>query len=200
MRPKIVLFTFLIAFGVLGIVVLLKSTAGKKTVEPVGQQSSQSPAAAQASTSSNAMASGETAGSNNAPVVSPELREALIENERDQIRELLGQIDGSNNVTIVSTLLEKMKNPETEVRKAALEGLVQLNDTNAVPGLQKTAEGITDPREKVAIMDAIEYLKMPSITQNVPSENLTNAAVANVPFNPALVRAKKDRQQNAPAR
>ena len=98
----------------------------------------------------------------------------MVEKELDAIRELQGEADGANNSTIIPALLDKVAHPEAEVRKAALAALVQLNDTNAVPGLEQAAELMKDPRAKVAVLDTIDYLKLPGITPEVPPDDFTN--------------------------
>ena len=119
-----------------------------------------------------------------------------MEKEVNQIQDLQGEADGTNNPIIITALLDKLSNPEAEVRQAVLESLKQLNDTNAVPGLEKAAESIKDPREKVAVMDTIDYLKMPSITDNVPPELATNRysnlVDTNVQFNPNFLKGNKN--------
>ncbi len=112
------------------------------------------------------------------------MRAAEIEKELDAIREIQGEANGENNPTIISALLAKFAHPEAAVRKAALEALKELNDTNAVPGLQQVADLTKDPREKVAVLDTIDYLNLPSIMADAPADYPTNnTAVANIPRN-----------------
>ena len=88
-----------------------------------------------------------------------QLHAAELAKELDQIRDLLA--DGGINPHATGMLVGKMVHKEPEVRKAALQALMQLGDTNAIPGLEQV-QGLTeDPREKVALMDAIVYLKLP---------------------------------------
>jgi len=115
----------------------------------------------------------------NAVAVSPELHEAIVDKEVSQIQELKGEVDGTNNPIIINALLDKFQSPEHEVRAAALQALRELNDTNAVPGLENVVKNINDPREKVAVLDAIDYIKMPDATANVPPELFTNPASLN---------------------
>jgi hypothetical protein len=56
---------------------------------------------------------------------------------------------------------------DKEVRQAALNAIVQLDDTVAIPGLEQALPQIADAREKAAVMDAIEQLKLPSSTPEV---------------------------------
>lgn len=120
-----------------------------------------------------------SANASNAAASPEQLRAAAIANELDQINQLQGNADGSNNPTIISALLDKVVNPEAEVRAAALDALKQLNDTNAVPGLQKTVDLIKDPRGKVAVLDTIDYLKLPNVTPDPPPDDTNNPDMTN---------------------
>jgi hypothetical protein len=198
MRPKIVILTLVAAFVVLGVVALLKGMAGKNA----GGQGDQPPAVQAAAEPPVAGTNGQSipaAGANAAVTVSPEMRAAFIAKEVEQISELQSQADGSNNLMIIAAILDKFSQPEAEVRQAALDALRALNDTNAVPGLEKAAENLKDPREKVAVLDTIDYLKMPSVTDGVPPDMATNYSThvdrppsTNFQFNPAFLKGNKN--------
>jgi hypothetical protein len=172
MRPKVVILILVVAFGLLGIMLVLKGimaghagNAGGQT--PPTQANVDSPVAA-----TNDQVVQVNPNSSNT-VASPEqMSAAAVGKELDAIQALLGEADGSNNPTIIPALIGKVENPEPEVRTAALAALVQLNDTNAVPGLQKAAAAMKDPRAKVAVMDTIDYLNLPSVMPDVPPADL----------------------------
>ncbi|MGA2244473.1 MAG: HEAT repeat domain-containing protein [Verrucomicrobiota bacterium] len=170
MRPKIVILTLVIAFGVLGAVALLKGVAQK----PVTDSGDGAAATNIVQKSGPADTSVPSATANPGAPGSDELRAAVIAKEQDQIRILQSEIDGTNNPVIIAALLDKMNNPEAEVRKAVVQALIEINDTNAVPGLQKAADNLSDPREKVAALDAITYLKAPDIMDGITPEQMTN--------------------------
>jgi hypothetical protein len=202
MRPKIVILTLVVALVLIGIMVVLKGVMGGHS----GNAGGQTPAMETNVESPPAATSDQVVevvqvnpNSSNTAAISEEMRAAAVGKELDAIRELQGEADGENNPIIITALLDKLSNPEAEVRKAALESLRQLNDTNAVPGLEKVAESTKDPREKVAVMDAIEYIKMPSVTENVPPEFATNfpastSTTTNIQFNPAFLKGNKTPQ------
>jgi hypothetical protein len=168
MRPKVVILIVAIGFGLLGAMLVLKGvmsgnagSAGGQT--PVTQANSALPSAA-----TNGQTVPVNPDSSNTAASSEQVRAAAVEKELDAIQALLGEANGDNNPTIISALLDKVANPEAEVRKAALAALAQLNDTNAVPGLEQAAELMKDPRAKVAVMDTIDYLNLPNVTPDVP--------------------------------
>src|ERR1035437_8042517 len=198
MRPKIVILTLVVALGLLGIIVVLKGLTGGHAGDaggqkPVVEASVESPAAA--TNDQVVQVVQVNPNSSNTAAIAEQLRAAEVEKEMGAIRDLQGEADGTNNPIIITALLDKLSHPEAEVRQSALEVLKQLNDTNAVPGLQQAVESIKDPREKVAVMDTIEYLKMPSITDrkspesairnDSPSVTNTNRHIAHdTQFNP----------------
>ena len=201
------MLTLVAAFGALGLIALFKAGAGKNANVGGGEQ----PPVAQANPNSNATGTNDQPAAaghpGQPPVVSEEVRAALIERDIQDILDLQSQVDGSNNLVIINALLEKFSNPEAEVRQTALRVIKEMNDTNAVPGLQKAVAGTTDAREKVAIMDAIDYIKMPTMTDDVPPEMATNLAsltgpISNVQPNPAFLKGMKNartRKNNPPA-
>ena len=185
MRPKVVISVLVVAFGLLGIVAVLKGLTGKNTVDSSSQ-------VAAATTNANSASSGAAPNTqaaqaptgvvNNAPP-SPELRAAIIAKEQERIGELMNEVDGSNNPVIIAALIEKVENPEAEVRKAALTALEQISDTNSITALQQAADQVTDPRAKVAILDAIDYINLPDALPTTPPPGWTNTPPANVPSN-----------------
>jgi hypothetical protein len=179
----------LVAFCVLGVVVVLKGLTGKHAADGGGQ----TPV-----TDSNAMAVAANGGgtqpginSGTAPVVSEEMRAAIVDKEREQIQELAGEIDGTNNPVIITALVGKVGSQEAEVRKAALAALVTIDDTNAVPELQQAADKLQDPRAKVEVMDTINYLNLPDAMPAVqPPETFSNGPVVippNLRMNPKFL-------------
>lgn len=177
MRPKIVISILVAAFGVLGLIAVLKGVSGRNASNgqvPVAETT----IGVHPETATEAPIS--SGGVTNSVPVSDEIRSAVIAKEVEQVQDILGQADGTNNAVVLAALVEKMANPEAEVRQAALEALKQLNDTNAVPGLTMVAESTKDPREKVAVLDAIEYIQMPSATDGAPPESAIRTDMGSV--------------------
>lgn len=205
MRPKVVIFTVLVAFVALGMIAIFKGLNGIKTDAHAAQGSAMQ-TTSEKTVSTNDLPGTVGYGLNTGNLaVSDELRAAVIAKEVEQIQDLEGQVDGTNNVMIINALLAKMTNPEAEVRQAVLDALKRMNDTNSLPGLQKVAAAISDPRERVAVLDAIDYIKLPSATDNVPPELTTNIYFhsstatnrhmgTNVHFNPNFLKGNKNMQ------
>jgi hypothetical protein len=156
MRPKIVILTLVVAIGLLALVAVLSGVMGRHghhddPIPESGPGQPESPVASRVQPSlvdTNAMA------------IAEQLREAELAKQLDEVREL--QAEGWASPTTTSLLLSKVTHPEPEVRKGAVEALVQLHATDAVPGLEQALGHLENPRDKVAVMDAIEYLKLPT--------------------------------------
>lgn len=52
--------------------------------------------------------------------------------------------------------------PDPAIRTAALQGMLVLGDAAASPMLRAAAKETTNPREEVALLDAADYLELPS--------------------------------------
>ena len=175
MRPKVVILILVLAFGMLGLIAVLKGVKGNKssdgTVPPTGSETAANPAIAE--TNNPALLGnnfGAATSSNNAASLES-MRAVVIQKELEAITEIFNAADGTNNATIIiPALIDKVLHPEAAVRQAALEALKQLDDTNAVPGLEKAQESIKDPHGKVAVLDTIDYLKLPSVSADAPAD------------------------------
>jgi hypothetical protein len=205
MRPKVVILILVAAFGLLGIMVVLKGVMAGHAGNAGGQTPATQANVDSQSAATNDQVAQVSPNSSNAAASSEQLRAAEVEKELDAIRELQGEADGANNPKIISALLDKVAHPEAEVRKAALAALVQLNDTNAVPGLEQAAEKMKDPRAKVAVLDTIDYLKLPNIMPDVQPADLdtnipdTTPPPLNIKMNPLFLHTNRNNgQQTAP--
>jgi hypothetical protein len=188
MRPKFVLVIMLLAVGALGLLVALKRIhEGRGGAQDVPADSSHVEAMPLPETEGASVTSG--LGSGVSPVVSSatdgranpstnnlvvqsgpvptsivattpeEDHRAAIEKDMDKLNEAL--IDGGSDPKLVEAVRQRLLHPDADVRKAAVEIIMHLNDRAAIPNLNAALAQVQDPREKVVIMDAIEYLQTP---------------------------------------
>ena len=115
MRPKVVIIFLVVAFALLGAVAVFKGLAGRQ----MGDTGATTGGAA---TITNGQATLSSSGSGSKPVMSEEQRLALISSEKEKVLELQSEVDGSNNPVILSALLDKVGNPEPEVRNCRIGG------------------------------------------------------------------------------
>ncbi len=65
---------------------------------------------------------------------------------------------GSN---VVSMLLNKLSHPSKEVRQAALDGIMLIDDSSAAPGLRQIAATASDPQEVAEWLRSADFLELP---------------------------------------
>ena len=164
MRPKIVILTLVVAIALVALAALVKGVVGGGSS---GDAKVPEPRPAEPARSTPEIQAVHPNSSNTAAMLE-QMRTAEVDKELDQIREL--QSGGSASQYATETLLNKTTHHEPEVRKASVEALVQLNATNAIPGLEQAIGLIEDPREKVIFMDAVSYLKLPGVTDGAAPE------------------------------
>lgn len=80
----------------------------------------------------------------------------------------LEEMGSADDLDSLNTLLSELGNRDPEIRKAALEAIVQFDSLDAIPKLEDAELQADDPHERVAIADAIEFIKLPPITELRP--------------------------------
>jgi hypothetical protein len=88
-------------------------------------------------------------------------RTALLEETLEDIQRLLH----SGDLQSLMTILDQLSNPEKQVREAALDAVIRMDNPHAIPQLKVAAERAMDSKERAAILNAIEYLELPSLSQ-----------------------------------
>lgn len=100
----------------------------------------------------------------------------------NQIKEAL--LEGTDNPAKAEEVRAHLKSNDAEIRKSAVETLMHLNDRGAIPALREAVDRVQDPREKVAIMDAIDYLETPEDPNVLAAMGITNQPATNGPAQP----------------
>jgi hypothetical protein len=83
--------------------------------------------------------------------------EARIEN--------LENLGSASDAESLQKIIAAFDDADSKVRKAAVEAATQFGSRDAIPALQDLEKRVEDPREKVEILDAIEFLKLPSLSE-----------------------------------
>lgn len=65
----------------------------------------------------------------------------------------------------LKSVLAELRNPEFEIREAALGAIVTFGSREAIPELEEIARTTEDPAEKLALLKTAENLKIPSATE-----------------------------------
>ncbi|MGA2866527.1 MAG: HEAT repeat domain-containing protein [Verrucomicrobiota bacterium] len=77
----------------------------------------------------------------------------------------LYELSMNDDSASLESILSELTNRDPEIRKAALEATVQFRSREAIPRLLEAASQTDDPHEKAAIADAIEFLKLPTLSE-----------------------------------
>lgn len=84
-----------------------------------------------------------------------------------QLQDLAYEEDSAS----LNKILAALKDPAPEIRKAAVEAAIQFGSREAIPKLQEAAQQTTHREEKLRLLDAAEFLKLPSLTEILSRTN-----------------------------
>ena len=95
------------------------------------------------------------------PTAEAEVVERIVKDKFEQLQELATKSDPAS----MEAILAEMKSPYPEVRSDALEAIIQFRSRDAIPTLKELATQAEDPKEKLAILEAVEFLQLPSLDE-----------------------------------
>ena len=171
---------------------------GNKPEVPPASPAEIPPANASAQEVTNAAVDPQTAG--NIAMTAEEQAEAAKQKDLDAVNDALGNGQGDMQATL--EIANRLENKDPEVRTAAREAAAHLGDTNIIPYLVTALSNLQDPREKVAILDTIEYLKIAPIPEsyaNAAMEAMLTNTTGGAKFGPQAKRPAKPKAASAPA-
>lgn len=168
MRPKVVLLILVFGAGILVLAGILHGLVGRQSADspppPPGEGLAESsPGASDTAQlgAASAVDTGAASGARSIIATTPaEERAALRDKDLEAISDAL--LSTEEDGSAVSVVASRLENADAEVRVAARDAAVHLGDTNIIPYLAVALERISDPREKVELMDAIQFLQLPS--------------------------------------
>ncbi|PWU20255.1 MAG: hypothetical protein C5B50_04410 [Verrucomicrobia bacterium] len=88
-------------------------------------------------------------------------QQTYVENRITELDELGRNDDRAS----LDAILGELNNRDPEIREAARNAAIQFGSRDAIPKLEDAIAQTDDPHEKAALADAIEFLKLPSITE-----------------------------------
>jgi len=94
-----------------------------------------------------------------------EARQAAIENRVQELLDL-GMEDDAQSL---QTILSELSSADPEIRSAAVEATIQFGSAEAIPELEKAMLFAENGQQRKEIDDAIEFLKLPKLTEVVAS-------------------------------
>ncbi len=96
-----------------------------------------------------------------------------------RVRELEG-LAWNNDVESRDIILSELRtNSDKTIREAALEAAVQFDDRSVVPPMQEIAAQTQDPEEKAKILETINYINLPSLSEYMAAHPTTPGAAQN---------------------
>ena len=120
------------------------------------------------------------------PPMPTEEKQAYIEAETSRLQDLSTQDDA----TALSAILNDLTNPEKEVRLAAIEATKQFGSKDAIPTLQASVADAKDTDEKIALLQAADFLALPTLAD----------AGVQTPLTPDQLQALQEQRQRQAAR
>jgi hypothetical protein len=175
MRPGIVTVILFLAFGLLAVIFLFRPGHHETAVSeppsvPVAQPAhGDSPETAPSVTASPFITNTPVAVIR--PAAVPAAPPSGSATERVAELAALAMNDDSNSL---NTIWSELSNPDPEIRAGALAAVVQFGDRSVTPRLRDLAAQTEDPSEKIAIIQAADYLDLPRLT-DAPRARSTNA-------------------------
>lgn len=120
------------------------------------------------------------------PRMTPEEKQAYIEAETGRLQDLSTQDDPA----YLAAILNDLTNPEKEVRLAAIEATKQFGSKDAIPALQAEVANASDADEKIALIEAADFLSLPTLAD----------ADVQTPPTPEQLQALQEQRQRQAAR
>jgi hypothetical protein len=77
----------------------------------------------------------------------------------------LSKLQSNDDAESLQTILCDLTNSEKTVRLAAIQATIQFGSRDAIPVLNNVAARTADPAEKTKLLDAAEYLALPTLTE-----------------------------------
>lgn len=111
-----------------------------------------------------ALAAADQAASKPDPVVVPVSKLVPDDAPREVLLEAINDVAITYDPAELPKIKPYLLHPDAEVRKAALDGMVVLGDAAASPLLRDAARQVTSTKEAIEMMQAAEYLELPSAT------------------------------------
>lgn len=84
--------------------------------------------------------------------------------------EQLNELETRYDLESLQAILGELTNSNREIRAAAVESTIQFQSRDAIPVLKNLAARTRDSEEKIALLDAAEYLVLPTFTE-IQSQN-----------------------------
>ena len=110
---------------------------------------------------------------NLAPLAQPDPQETTEQTKAQKIEQLNDLATNDDNESL-STILQELDNPDKDIRSTALEAAIQFGETtNTIARLKDLLSRTSDPAEQKELLEAIEFIALPSISELKPNPRPT---------------------------
>jgi hypothetical protein len=166
MRPKIICVIILAGFaGLAGLLLLKRSTSSQPPSPVIPQNQTVQPAAfSSPAATKNLPFISQVAVVQKADVAATntnESQEIYIKNHVAELQELQTKDDAQSLQAILCDLTNSVKT----IREAAIDATTQFGSRDAIPVLKDLAARTQAPDEKAELLDAADFLALPSLTE-----------------------------------
>lgn len=186
MRPKFVITLMLFTFLVVGAALLWKQThqdgKHKSAVAPeavVDVSSGEKPAEKNVAkiASPTPQPDPVIATAASPPPIAPLPKEAMTPEQTqeavDAEVEHLQDLSMKDDAASLATILVALTNSNNEIREAAIDAAQQFGDPSAIPALKAAANATDNLQEKIAYLEAADFLTIPPVEFNGPTKSPT---------------------------
>ena len=188
MRPKVVLGIVLLALLASAALLLLKHSDGNKPSVPVAVAPA-APAPSPEAANPPPLP---------LPAPTPPAPHVWTDDERQAEIDHLQEWSRNDDPQSLSNILADLTHSDKEVREAAIEAAKQFGSTNAIPALKAAALNSTDTDEQIELLQAANFLSLPSLTFTPPTPEQVQAAQQLRAQRQAQRQAQTQQNQAAP--
>ena len=110
----------------------------------------------------------------------PATADAEAEKEAAEIQakiDRLEDLQSNDDAESLHAILNELADSNRVIRHAAIEATTQFRDRAAIPVLSDLAARTTDPEEKQELLDAVEFLTLPTYTEVMAEKKRANRGV-----------------------
>jgi hypothetical protein len=203
MRSKIVIPVLVLALGLFGAAIVISKGRRPKPVLVEAQQVE--PVVPAATDGAEPGGNGLSGGANDRPTIYSRLAVAPPDtNHAEYIHQRITELTAlamNDDTNSLNTILSELANPDPQIRKGALEAVIQFGDRSVIPHLKEVADQTESTAEKADILAAIDFLSLPTLMEfratqkgKAPAMAQMNSASTN-----RVSRSPFQRRQPTPA-
>jgi hypothetical protein len=176
MRPKFVIGVLLCALGLIGMLFIVRLWRSTATPNPAAPSQHATQAAEIVPAIETVPVKANVPSITNRSTVPDRNDPAYPEYVRRR-RSELDKMAAKGDATSRDAILAELKNPDKEIRAAALDAAAQLDDPSVASRLTQIAAETEDPIEKAEILKTADFVSQPSLGETVRQRRAERASL-----------------------